>query len=73
MMTKEKDGYHFDFTSDEIIDSMAQVKALRDFCKTLPEDGAKETVKALQIAFEVMMVYWAINYGEEKEEEKACE
>ena len=66
MMMKNNDGsVHIDLTGEEILDSMAHVKAMRDFCKELPEGGAAETVKALQTAFEVMMAYYGQNYGEE--------
>lgn len=67
MVTKKNDKtLSFNFSDDEVIDSLKQVKALRDFCKSLPDGGAEETAKALQTAIEAMMLVYAKLFSDEK-------
>ena len=65
MITMSGEKVEFDFDSEEIIQSIAMLSDMRDFCLKQNEEmeGRSETAGALQIAIEVMQAFWCEKFG----------
>ncbi len=59
---------HFDFDSEDIINSISLCKDMRDFIKeeAMETEGAKETLAAISTAINVMTFFWADKFGVDK-------
>jgi hypothetical protein len=69
MIKITENGVLFDFTEEEIIDSMKAMKRALSILKNEPAQENDAVTKAIQTAFEVMTAYWCMNFGEDDDNE----
>ena len=67
MITIEDEKVDISIGNQELIESMALLKDLQDFClkQTLQDDGKQETAKALKVAIEAMTAFYCEHFSED--------
>ena len=67
MIYENDDNVNIEIDEEELLESIALLENMRDFCKKQTEEGVSETVFALQIAIEAMKAFWIEHFQQDGE------
>lgn len=75
MIREEGDQTIISIDEDDMIQAIALLTNMRDYCKTLvKEKGQAETVEALTVAIETMGAFYCEHFGEEEtDDSEGCD
>lgn len=70
MLIQDGDTVRFEIAEEDILQSIALLKDLREYCLTVDGDGKDDTIKALLTATETMSAFWCEKFGEETDNDR---